>query len=477
MASDNISKLRLYNDIWNPEGMTNENSLANALLIQPDLLSPVLTHLQGREDKRFPLSFLTEGLGNTKYVDGIEYDYPVMGRLNKAVQLIAVKGTGIGHSKFKAEFKEKWFNTQYMIMAVDGTTARIFGEPVEGDNGGWEYTLQLDTTLASDTLGSTAGVGTMWVQLYAPVAPYASRGTESNSVAPSKMRNQITHIRKSYRYEGNMTNRVVNIQLPMGGKTTNLWYDFEEWQHMLRWREEVESMLWYSKYNRDTNGLIHMKDENGNPIPIGSGVMEQIPNYDQYGELSASKLKSVVRDALYGATDSQNMNIVLFTGLGGLEEFDNAMKAELNANTYIKNTDPKWFVSGGSKSLSLGGFFTSYEHIDGHKITVRHLPLLDYGARAMASNPHPKTGLPLESYRMLFVDMSTYDGEPNVYHVTQKGREMVRWAVAGATIPKGFSGNDLRASDVDAASVHFLKVGGVAIRRATNCMHLECVLS
>jgi hypothetical protein len=78
---------------------------------------------------------------------------------------------------------------------------------------------------------------------------------------------------------------------------------------------------------------------------------------------------------------------------------------------------------------------------------------------------------------MIFLDMSSYDGEPNVQMITQKGREMLRWAVAGATIPKGFDGNALRASDIDGASVHFMKASGINIRRATNCLHAECTIS
>ena len=184
-----------------------------------------------------------------------------------------------------------------------------------------------------------------------------------------------------------------------------------------------------------------------------------------------------MRDALYGATDAQQMNIVLFTGLGGMEEFDNAMKNEVASGTYIKNTDPSSFISGSGRNLQLGGFFTSYQHIDGHVITVRHLPLFDHGAKALNSDRHPVTGLPLESYRMIFLDMSTYDGEMNVKYISRKGRELIRWAVAGATVPPGFAGNALRANDVDGAAVHFMKECGVAIRRATNCLHLECVKS
>ena len=78
---------------------------------------------------------------------------------------------------------------------------------------------------------------------------------------------------------------------------------------------------------------------------------------------------------------------------------------------------------------------------------------------------------------MIFLDMSTYDGEKNVQYISRKGRELIRWAVAGASVPPGFGGNALRATDVDGSSVHFMKECGVAIRRATNCLHLECTKS
>src|SRR5690606_37273788 len=98
-------------DIFNADGMTTDNHLANALLTQPDLISPVITHLAGREDKRFPLSFLTEGLGSVKTINGSEYEYPVMGRLNKAVAISETIGSGkpgIGFQPFKVKFAEKW---------------------------------------------------------------------------------------------------------------------------------------------------------------------------------------------------------------------------------------------------------------------------------------------------------------------------------------------------------------------------------
>jgi hypothetical protein len=481
MAADNISKLRLYSDVFNADGMTDENSLAAALLTQPDLLSPVITHLSGREDKRFPLSFLTEGMNRVKTINDIEYDYPVMGRLNKVVAVATTDYTssdrpGIGRASFRVKFAERWFVKDYLIESPSADyQCRIVDDPYQ-DGNYWVYTLKLHGARETDyVLYSELEAGQQWGQLFAPVTASGSRGNESTWVAPSRMRNQITHIRKSYRYEGNMNNKTINVDLPLPSGSTKLWMDFEEFQHMLRWKEECEYAYWYSRYNK-IDGAIQDFGDNGKTIPVGSGVIEQIPNYTTYARLTARKLKEFVRDAMYGASDAQDMNIVLFTGLGGLEEFDTAMKDELSSQTYIKLSDNK-FVTGSGRNLQLGGFFTSYQHIDGHVITVRHLPLLDHGTRALKSPKHPVTGLPLESYRMIFLDMSTYDGEANVQMITQKGREMLRWAVAGATIPKGFEGNSLRASDIDGASVHFMKASGINIRRATNCLHAECTIS
>ena len=180
MAADNLKKLRLYEDIFNAEGMTDENSLANALLTQPDVLSPVITHLAGREDKRFPLSFLTEGQGAIKYINDIEYDYPVMGRINKTVESSSlVSGSGVNFTRFKVKFNEKWFIKQYIIESEEGIQARVMTDPVESD-GGWVYTLQLVTADAADSVGSANCAGKKWVQLFAPTAISGSVGNESN---------------------------------------------------------------------------------------------------------------------------------------------------------------------------------------------------------------------------------------------------------------------------------------------------------
>ncbi len=195
MSADNIKKLRLYEDTFNSSSMTDENSLAAALLTQPDVLSPVITHLAGQEDKRFPLSYLTEGMGATKYINDIEYDYPVMGRMNKALECKAQSGTGANHTRIKLTFNERWFVRQYIIEAPDGTQLRIMDDPTPVASG-YEYSCQL---VAADGEGVNGSVfeNKLFVQFYAPAAMSGTRGNESHWCAPSKMRNQISVIRNA----------------------------------------------------------------------------------------------------------------------------------------------------------------------------------------------------------------------------------------------------------------------------------------
>jgi hypothetical protein len=324
----------------------------------------------------------------------------------------------------------------------------------------------------------------------APVAEAYSSGNESNKQVPGKLKNQISILRKSYEFGGNVSNRTVEFQFNLPSGKTSYWMPFEEYQHELQYKEACEEHLWESTYNRDVNGNITTIDpETGFPIPIGAGVDDQIPNKDTYGFLTVGKLSRTVGDVLYGATDTGRMEIVLFTGVGGAREFDAAIKREstgAGAWTLTSSTDNK-FIGGtaNSNSLKYGAYFNQYQHIDGHTITVRLLNLLDYGGRAENSPLHPVEGLPMSSFDMYFVDMSTYDGIRNVQMVNQKGRSMIRGIEQGMTLIKGKSYGDYNgnatninlATDIDKAAVHFLKTLGVNIRRNVHCFKLSCDLS
>lgn len=474
----------IQHDSFNGHGFTNENSLANALLTKPDQLTPVITHLAGREDARFPLTFLTEGqAGGVKELNDVQYEWPVMGRMKNSDKIVSTTYTagdkpGLNNTPFFITFETNWLKVQHTIVSPNGVQARIQAKPTPiGAHFLYKCQLIDPTPSAYCSLGElTAGLA--WVMTGgASVSESFSMGNESNTMAPGKLKNQISILRKSYHWGGNIAKKVTEIQFNVGGKQTNLWMPFEEWQHMLSWKESNEEHYWWSQYNRLPNGVVPLLDEDTNlPIPIGAGVDQQIPNRDTYSILTYKKLKSTIRDVMYGATDTGKMNVVLYTGTGGAEEFDAAMKDEASGFTQI--TGDK-FTTGAGRNLRLTGFYTSFEHIDGHVITLAKLPMLDFGSRAENSPKHPISGLPMSSYEMYFLDQSTYEGEQNIKMVTQKGRSMIRKAVLGMSEPgMDFTGNSQYiATEQDKSSVHFMAAKGICIRRANHCFKLSCNLS
>lgn len=471
-------KLRLYQDTYNDESYSSVNHIANALQHNAEILSPAITHLYGKADKRFPLSFLTEGMGNIRSLNSIEYKIPIIGRPKKTSRVIASLYTasdtpGKGRTRFRIPFVDKFFAKSNVIISPNKTQVRIMSEPVQG-NGGWVYEVEFvsgTSNRSCDLSQITAGV--VWAKLYSPVGIEASRGVESRSYNPSMMTNQTSLLRKSYRYRGNVENKIMVMELMTDNGPTKLWSDWESYLHTLQWREEVENSLWWGEYNRDENGVVHLRDEDSNEIiPIGSGVFEQIPNYDTYSVLTENKLKATVRDVMFNASDSEFVNIEIFTGTGGFEEFHNAMMSAASSTGFTL-IDSEKFVKEGNGGLIYGNYFNTYVHQDGHRLTLRKLSLLDTGAYADISPKHPHTKLPLESYKMIFLDNSTYNGKKNIQYVAERGRESMEWGVAGATVPRGFPDSPLRASDIDAASTHHMKSCGIQIIRPTNCFVLE----
>ena len=84
-----------------------------------------------------------------------------------------------------------------------------------------------------------------------------------------------------------------------GGSTTKLWMDYEEYLHMLDFKEECEMYYWYGQKTYDSNGHTYMKDENGQPVIVGPGLLEQIVETDTYSTMTETKLKNIIGDLFY----------------------------------------------------------------------------------------------------------------------------------------------------------------------------------
>jgi len=476
--------MQITKQYYNDRQMTDMNSLMNAMVLKPAELSPSIVHLAGRQEKMFPLTTLTEGVGNVdsvagaKGIDQVEYQYRVTTKITQARPLAETNAgneLGRGGQPFQLVFPDKWFIKDYILISQSLVQVRIMSEPVpKGSN--YAYTVQLvrpdeDLFLPSED----AEAGRLFGMMFAPVGTDFSRGNASNWSAPSLIRHKLTTVRKSYQLSGLANDAVASFPLPTkGGGTSMFWMDYEEYQKWIQWMTECELFYWYAEQSYTEGGVPTMRDENGQPVIIGPGLLQQIINKDTYSILTENKLENTIGDLFYGMTDGKDRVVTLYTGTGGMREFDKAMKNMLKADQYRQFNDGK-FVNGSGRELAMTGFFTRYEHVDGHTVNVVKVPLFDHGPVADARAKHPATGFSLESYRMVFVDQSNYEGEPNLAMIYKKGREFLRWGVAGSVVPRGFKSSDLRASDIDGASVHYLKHAGICLKRFDTSLDLTCV--
>ena len=472
-------KLQLTKKTYNREGMTDENSFVKALGTQPAQLSVVMTNLGAQLSNQFPVSFLTEGQKKIEYLDKNEYYYPVIDNVNSAIPIVrnlyqSTDKPGLGFSEFTLYFRDKFAKGYTIISSDHQYKARVQEEAREVAPGVWEHKCRIPSAVTADQFFPVhlLQVGKLFSQGYYTTSLSGSRGSESFSENPYQMQNQMSLIRKSYRYEGEVPKEVANFTFPTESGASNLWFDWEQWQYTQQWRQEQELLLWESEYNKDKNGRIHIKDkDSGKVVPNGSGIFEQIVNKDSYGKFSANKLRSVVRDAFFGTSGSEKKNITLFTGTGGREEFGNAM-LEAHKGLGLVQVQ-KQASNGGMEMRDPSTYFDVYVTQEGHRVSVMTHPMFDNGPAALASDPHPVTGLPSFSYKMVFLDRSVYDGEDNIIMVAKKGLEFKRNVILGVGATP--DGNDPveRSSDHHGSSVQFMAQKGIQIRRATNCFMLD----
>ena len=486
------SNIIVHPEGYDTAGFTDQNSLVRAMHDRPDLLTPIVTMLSGNYSNRFPLSFLTEGKeGGSKALNNIQYEYNVMGRL-KTTEVVVESSyassdtIGLYLQPVFIVFASKWFPKGSALISASGTQAYVVSEPVTTTNG-TRYELIISGADRSATIPySDVTTGALWGRVGGnAVAESRSMGTYEPHQTPGSRKNQLSILRQSYRLAGNISNKKVEFQIVNGTNgMTSYWLDHIEFQQMLLWKERKEMTLWTSKYNRDAFGnIVRIDNDLQQPVPEGSGLFEQIVNDATYTKLSEKLIRQIVGDVFRGVADTDLMEVVIFCGGGFQEEFDIAMKNSALFTIVAAGqgfTDN--FVRKEGSGLQLGGYFTSYKHVDGHVITLRRLPFLDVGAYADRSGKHPTSSFPLSSYEAYFVDMSTYDGQKNLMMVHEAGRQEIRGVHQGMSEIKGGGYSDsaytsnmnslMLATEQDQSSIHYMCTLGIQMLRDTHSFKL-----
>ena len=480
---------------YDDRGYSNEETIAHLMMEKPEDINGVLTYTYGMDDDRFPLTFLTEGQGKTGTVDisKVEWDWKTMGRMKFNDYVLyyntANATPGKGGAMFEVEFATHWLIEQYGLIAPDGRTqVRIMKDLGAGAHGGYLYRLKMTTPNANAFVDlENLKVGKYWSMTAPTISESYSKGNRSNVMGPGKMKSQLEFHRYSKEIAGNLANTVVEYEFQTkSGGTTNLWINEEMRQYDIQCRIMDEERLWLAEYNRDVNGEIHLIDpDNGQPIPHTAG-MQQIcreSNYDTYGEvLTLNKIERTIGDVLDKDTDTGAMEVVLACGKGFAQDFDMAIRNDARSEGFATPLGDK-MIEDFEGGLSYGKYFRRYKTVDGHIITLKHLPFLDNGTVAENAKAngmvHPRSGLPITSHQAFLIDLSTYQGVRNVRKVRQKGQIYKAGVLKGLTdIPASWGAVPTNAisTEIDMSRYEVKNSYGLQVNNATKMFQLKCVL-
>jgi hypothetical protein len=462
---------------------TDSNNLAQALMTQPEIYK-TLAYAFG--DKYY-LQYLTAGSGRVadkyKALGNNEYIWPMMGDLTKPIAITgACVGNGLGFSTFTAPLAEKYFFEGCVVHFGDEhIQARQQGDAVQVGND-WITTFKLVTDDAAAFVPATLLVSGNLVSYMYTAYEEGSRGGGSFEAYPFWFKNQMTTLRMSYGMTGEAATDIMILEMgDEKGSKSNLWMYASDYQKMLVWQQMVERYRWYGTYNKTPQGEIHLKGANGRPVSIGDGVLNQIAdtNVWNYGVLTNDLMNDFLTDLLVASKDAENKKLMMFTGIGGIRQFQDSILAAYS-NVQIVDTT---FVSKNGMGMSFDNqSWTTYKGILNTEITVVHNPL--YDDRTFHTQLHPDTGLPLESYRMTFLDFSDYAGEPNISLVTKgkdgDNRAMRMWYTAGAEDPYGSKNTGankiMRSSSLDGFECFYLSQQGIKVTNPLACGELKLVV-
>lgn len=480
---------------YDDRGYSNEESLANLMLSQPVQLSSQLTYLYGKDNDKFPLSFLTEGQGQVgvQDINEEEWTWKVMGRMhyNDAVLYFDTTNTtpGKGNATFEVEFRTHWLIEQYGLMGPDGETqVRIMKDKGKGSHGGFLYTLQLTSPDPNNFVDpSLLAVGKYWTLTAPTISASYSKGNRSNTMGPGTMKSQLEYHRFSKEIGGNMANLVVSYEFEGNdGSKKTYWINEEMRQFDIQSRVMEEERMWFAEYNRRPDGTIPLTDlDNGKPIPHTAG-MRQIcreANYDTYGEfLTLNKFKRTIGDVINQGNEVPK-EVVLFCGKGFGEDFDDCMRQDAVANNFATPLGDR-MIESCAGGLSYGNYFRQYKTIEGTIITLKYVEMFDKGTIADNAKAngmiHPRSGLPITSHQAYLVDFSTYEGQQNVKKIRQIGninKVGILKGISDVPASWGALGSDNKIShEVDASRYEVKDSFGLQVFKNTNFMHLECKL-
>jgi hypothetical protein len=229
-----------------------------------------------------------------------------------------------------------------------------------------------------------------------------------------------------------------------------------------------EMELIYGRTTMDVNGRCFLQDpKTGQDIVKGDGVIAQIADSQKqnYTKMTIGLLEDVMSDLSLRSPKPTGNTWLLTTGRQGYKEFGRLMRAEHKSGWQLQ---PNSYVQTKNGKIQLGAEYNAFT-FQGNTIIVNVNGVFDHPA-----NPSEKDseGKPLESSKLLFIDMSTYDGVKNIQMIAKDGRSFITGLVEGIGGEDGKTSGKV-SSTLDGSSKTIIGTMGVVLHNPYSSMMLE----
>jgi len=431
---------RINNNLLNSQRMQTMREL--------EKLFQVLPNMPAKTIRLYPqnsLSFFTEGLGeiynisekSTNFIalNDRKYSWKIRGHQVPKIKFvtrvtggaIAAGGQlGANGQEFVVAFGSSYYNPRDIVKLEDGTLIYILTSGVFIKEGTFEYRCKVNTNNPAEYVntnllqpGKTTGIaGVAYPEM-------SDKGYIGTAMAMEEHVNYLTKVRYDWSWsaEAAATKYLITDTVNYKGesRTYSLITDQLLMNAMEQYHHNKEMSYIYGRSTMDAFGRCFLQDEKGQDIVEGDGIIAQMADSckQSYTNLTISLLEDVLTDMSLRMPKRTGNTIMLTTGVQGNKQFQRIMRAEHKG--FWSAAPEGSYVTSRNGKIHLGREYKSYE-FNGNTIIIAVNNVFDHPANVSGLDSEGKF---LESSKLLFIDMSSYDGVQNIQTIAKDGRSFI----------------------------------------------------
>ena len=477
---------RINTNVLNSQRMATMRDLEKLFQVAPNMAAKTI-----RLWPQNSISMFTEGLGeiydiNAKSDNFIglndkTYKWKIRGHQVPKIKL-GVRTTGgaisagstIGGNgvPFIIGMTSSYYNPRDIIKLEDKTLLYVLTEPTFFGPNKWDYTVKLLTNNPSDTVNTDYLVAGKTTGLNGNAYPELSdKGYLSTAMAAEEHIGYLTKVRYDWSWSADAaaTKYVIQDQVMHNGKSVPLNYVTDQllMSAMETYHFNKEMELIDGRTTMDAFGRCFLQDEKGQDIIKGDGLIAQMADSckQTYTNLTIDLIEDVLSDLALRMPKRTGNTILLTTGMEAYKQFGKLMRAEHKG---YWSTSADQYVQTKNGKIQLGAEYNAFQ-FQGNKLVVTVNNVFDHEANVSELDSN---GRKLDSSKLLFLDVSSYDGVQNLQMIAKDGRSFITGELDGIGGQDGKTSGKV-SSLLDGSARSIIGTLGIVMHNPYSSMVLE----